>query len=300
MKLWLLMTLLAVSTGTRALETASQSAEIRYDSRNRPVIATEVNGQGPYYMVVDTGAESSLMMPALAERLKLESFDSGLTITGATGSIAAQAYPVDAFKSKLFDISYVGLLAMPNTGSTEAAGIIGMDLFSNGALIFDLAANKLKTAPSGEVAGHYITIPAIEDDSLLIHVNVKMNGVEIPALIDTGAAASIANLATIKALGWQTTDAHLTDDGAILGATTDTNRIKKATVDTISLGGITMREVPIRFTIDNDGQAPSLILGVDVLNSLIGFAIDFPKQELLIYLPQLTTQAHLASIAPTV
>ena len=286
MKLSVLLTLCAVSAGAWASENTTSSTEMRYDSRNRPVIATEVNGEGPYYMVVDTGAESSLMMPALAELLKLESFDSGLTINGATGAIAAKAYPVDSFESDLFDISYVGLLAMPNAGATEAAGIIGMDLFAEKALVFDAAAHQLRTVPSGEVEGNYLTVPAIRRDGLLVHINVKMNGVEMPALIDTGAAATIANASALKALGWRTTDAHLIDDGTILGATSNTSAIKKATVSTISVGGITMRDVPVRFTMNTEGQPPELILGGDVLNSLLGFAIDFPKQEFLIKLPE--------------
>lgn len=289
MKPAFLVTLLWVATGAGAQASSVPSTEIRYDSRSRPVIATQVNQQGPYFMVVDTGAESSLMMPALAAHLKLESFDTGLTINGATGVIAAKAFPVDSFTSELFDVSYVGLLEVPYAGSTEAAGIIGMDLFADNALVFDYASRAMRVVPSGEVQGKYVTVPALADDSLLIRVNVKMNGVDIPALVDTGAAATIANLAALKALGWHLTDPHLTDDGTIQGATSDSSQIKKTTIDTIALGGITLRDVPVRFTTQADGQTPSLILGTDVLNSLIGFAVDFPKQEFLIFLPDTNT-----------
>ena len=285
MKSLFLLALFAMTTNALACEGSIPSTEMRFDSRNRPVIATEVNGQGPYYMVVDTGAESSLMQPALAKLLKLESFDSGLTINGATGTIAAKAFPVDSFTSDLFDVSYVGLLAFPNPGSTEAAGVIGMDLFADNTLVFNFDEGKLQVLPSGQLECNYLTIPAIKDESLLLQIKVKMNGVEIPALIDTGAATSIANLSALNALGWQATDTHLSDDGSILGATADERKIKKANINEISLGGISIRDIPIRFTLNDDGQSPALILGSDVLNSLLGFAIDFPQQKLLIKLP---------------
>lgn len=285
MKTLFLLALVVIAVGAVAQETTAPTAQIRFDSRNRPVIATNVNGQGPYYMVVDTGAETSLMAPALAKRLKLNSFDSGLTINGATGTVAAKAFAVDAFTSNLFDVSYVGLLAFPNPGSTEAAGVIGMDLFANNALVFDLTAGNMQVLESGQLAGNYLTIPAIKDNSVLIHIMVKMNGVDIPTLIDTGAAVSIANLATLEALGWQPTDPRLSDDGNILGATTDVSNIKKANMDTITMGGIKLQDVPIRFTVHNDDQSPALILGSDVLNSLLGFAVDFPQQQFLIKLP---------------
>ena len=263
-----------------------QSAEIRYDSRNRPVIATQVNQQGPYYMVVDTAAESSLMMPALAKQLKLESFDTGLTINGATGSMTARAFPVDSFTSELFDLSYVGLLSLPNSGSTEAAGIIGMDLFAQNALIFDVIRGQLQVAPSGQIKGRYVSLDAITDGSLLVSIMVKINGVEIPALIDTGAAVTLANFATLKALGWHSEDSKLVDDGEIRGATADTHAIKLGKVNSLALGSITLHDVPVRFTTQHDGQPASLILGSDILNNLLGFAIDFPKQQFLIKLPE--------------
>ena len=261
-------------------------AEIRFDSRNRPVIATQVNQQGPYYMVVDTAAESSLMMPALAKRLNLQGFDTGLTINGATGSVAAKAFGVDTFSSELFELSYVGLLALPHSGSTEAAGIIGMDLFAHNALVFDLRLGQLHVVPSGLVKGRYASIDGIDDGSLLVSIMVKINGVAIPALIDTGAAVTIANFAALKALGWHSKDSHLVDDGEIRGATADTQQIKLGIVNTIALGGITLSDVPLRFTTENDGQPASLILGSDILNNLLGFAIDFPKQQFLIKLPE--------------
>ncbi|WP_156103974.1 pepsin/retropepsin-like aspartic protease family protein [Shewanella mangrovi] len=292
------LTTAVASTSAAASETAPQvtqsatqtttaaAAQIRYDNRGRPVIATQVNGKGPYYMVVDSAAESSLIVPALGKLLGVQSVDSGLVIRGATGKVQAKMYPIDQFTSSLFDEKQIGLLELPNPGSTPAAGIIGMDLFANQALVFDIAHGQLRTATSGAVAGHYATVKAIDNQSLLISVMVKLNGVEIPALIDTGAAATIGNYAAMRALGWDHNSKALQDDGAIRGATADTSAIKKASIATFAFGPLTMRDVPLRFTTQDDGRPARITLGSDILNNFIGFALDFPKRELLIMLPE--------------
>lgn len=261
-------------------------AQLRYDNRGRPVIATQVNGQGPYYMVVDSGAESSLIVPALGQLLGINSVDSGMTIRGATGKVAAQVYPIDSFASGLFNEPQIGLFELPNASSTQAAGIIGMDLFADKALVFDIAHGELRTEASGKVAGHYATVKAVDDQRLLMRVMVKLNGVEIPALIDTGASATIGNFAAMKALGWDENSSELQDDGAIRGATSHASQIKKAAIKSFGFGPMTMRDVPVRFTTQDNGQPAELNIGSDLLNNLLGFAFDFPKGELLIMLPE--------------
>lgn len=272
--------------------TTSASAPLRYENRGRPVIATQVNGKGPYYMVVDTGAESSLMVPALGELLGVKSVDSGLVIRGATGRMQAQMYPIDQFQSGLFNEQQIGLLALPNPGSTPAAGIIGMDLFAHKALVFDTAHQQLRAEPTGHVTGHYATVKAVDDQRLLMTIMVKINGVELPALIDSGAAATIGNLAAMKALGWQLDSSELQDDGAIRGATQHQSAIKKATIASFGFGPLTMRDVPVRFTTQDDGQPAKLNIGSDLLNSLLGYGLDFPQRELLIMLPPSVTASH--------
>ncbi|QSX34146.1 aspartyl protease family protein [Shewanella avicenniae] len=266
-------------------EQAPAAAQLRYENRGRPVIETQVNGKGPYFMVVDTGAESSLIVPALGDILGVQPMDSGLVIRGATGKMQAKMYPIDEFSSAIFHEQQIGLLELPNPGSTPAAGIVGMDLFADKALVFDIANGQLRTETSGAVKGHYATVKAIDNQSLLISVMVSLNGVEIPALIDTGAAATIGNYAAMQALGWQTDSPELQDDGAIRGSTAHTSAIKKAAISTFAFGPLKMRDVPVRFTTQDDGQAARITLGSDLLNNFIGFALDFPKRELLIMLP---------------
>lgn len=267
-------------------------AEIRYDRANRPVIATEMNGKGPYFMVVDTASQATLMVPQLAKLLGLTALDSDMTINGATGAVKAQFYPVDRFTSPLFDIRDVGLLALPNPGSTQAAGIIGMDMFIDKALAFHTHERYLTTYPTGQVPGNYATLKAHDSASGLLTVTVQINGIDVPALVDSGAAATIANEGVLAALGWNFNDEHLVDDGEIAGATSDVTSIKKATIHTLQLGPIKLSDVPVRFTPPRGESRPELILGNDILNLFNGYALDFPAQEFLIFYPPKKSPQH--------
>lgn len=273
------------TASTQPTESTVQ-AEMRFDNRGRPVIATMINQSGPYFLAVDTAAETSLLVPQLGELLKLTPHDSELTINGATGSSKAQIYPVDHFSSLLFNEEYLGLLMMPNGGTTNAGGIIGMDLFAQHILFFDLQNRQLKKLAPGTLNGSFAKIKATKQGDTLLRVNVKLNDIDIPALIDSGAAITLANAAALQALGWRKDDPRLQTEGEIGGATNEKSPIKKAQIDTLAIGPLTFRDIPVRFTTEQQAAQPELILGSDLLNHLAGYALDFPNGEFLIKLPE--------------
>lgn len=289
----------ASTVSAPAEQPAHHAAQLRYDNRQRPVIATQINGSGPYFMVVDTAAEASFLVPKMGEILSLPALESDMTIRGATGVSKVNFFPVDTFSSELFSYTSMVIFELPNPGSTPAAGIIGMDIFQDSALAFHTATGELSTAPSGSFSHdskHFLPVDALSHDGLSMKVTVKLNGVEIPATIDTGAAATIANPAAMKALGWHADDEHLKDDGAIHGATTDAVAIKRATVDSLALGPVTLRDIPVRFTMQEDNRPASLTLGVDLLNALNGFVLDFPAGKFYIMLPETESRQSTSNL----
>lgn len=295
---------LAAASGLNVSATAPEptlhaAAQLRYDNRQRPVIATQINGSGPYFMVVDTAAEASFLVPKMSEVLSLSAVESDMTIRGATGVSKVNFFPVDTFTSALFSFSGMAMFELPNAGSTPAAGIIGMDIFQDKALVFHTASGELSTATSGSFTNNtsqFLPIDALPHHGLAMQVNIRLNGVEIPATIDTGAAVTIANPAALAALGWETDDSRLQDDGAIRGATTDAVAIKQATMETLAMGPVTMRDIPVRFTMQDDNQPPSLTLGVDLLNALDGFVVDFPAGKFYIMLPPAESRQNVSNI----
>ncbi|WP_448664660.1 aspartyl protease family protein [Sphingomonas sp. CJ20] len=262
------------------------SEALRYDDRGRPMVAIQVNGQGPFDMVLDTGAQSSLMAPALADRLGLRPMASDLQINGATGADAASIYPIDRFSNGLIDESQIGLLRFPNPQSTSALGIIGMETFTGRRLVFDRVAHRVTAAASGTAAPGFVSLSGTLGQDGLLLVPILINGVKMRALVDTGAAVTVANTAALHALGWADDDARLRQSGQIRGATATGQGVRTAKMETLTIGPATLRQVPIYFTGAQDGDAsPAIILGADILNLFEAFALDFPRAELLIKIP---------------
>lgn len=260
------------------------------DTRGRPTIEAEINGKGPFRMVVDTAAQTSLLTPTLVDELGLPAIGA-MEVGGVAGQQQAALYGVDHFKTALFDRSAVGMIALPNATVTEARGIVGMEMFTQNRVVFDNAAERLTIEPSGSSTTDFVAVAGRLSDSGLLEVPVEIDGVTFNALIDTGASVSVGSGAALKALGWTETDPRLAPAGAIRGATDHGTAVLKGAVGRIRLGPVNFRDVPLIFVAGEvsetkDGETPNLILGSDLLNNLDAFALDFPKAELQVRIPR--------------
>jgi predicted aspartyl protease len=151
--------------------------------------------------------------------------------------------------------------------------------------MFDRTGQKVRFMPSAPAGDGHVTIKG-EANGGLLTVPVKLNGVAMKALIDTGAGITLANPAALKALGWDAKDPRLSDAGQIHGATADGADVRKGEVETLNIGPMTMHKVPMYFSTAATGdQEPSIILGVDLLDQLDAYALDFPRGELQIRMP---------------
>lgn len=270
---------------------SSQSETLRYDDQGRPVIGVRIDDAGPYDMVVDTAAQTSFVTSALIAELGLAPKGDSVTISGATGGAQVVSYPVRRFVSGLFDQRGIAPLALPNAGSTRARGIVGMDLFRNGKLLFDRRNARIESRASGAALAGFAAISGRTTQDNLLLVPVVLNGVKILAMIDSGAARTVANTAVLRALGWADNDPRLRRGGEIRGATAQRMPVRLGTIDAIALGPATFRRIELLFSDDAvtggmgiDGR-PALLLGSDLLNALEAYAIDFPRGELQIRIP---------------
>lgn len=263
---------------------APAEVPLQHDSRGRPVMTVTVNGQGPFPMVVDTAAQTSLLTRALADELKLKPLSHRMQVTGATATAAARLYPVERMTNPLLNARRIALVELTNSGVTEARGIIGMEFFGNRRLLVDRSTRTIAALPSGPAGPGYATIAGQATPEGFVAVPLTLDGVRIPAVIDSGAAVTVANAAALRLLGWSENDPRLTDGGEIRGASAGGQKIRSARIGALSIGRIALSNVPVM--IADDGNAvPSIILGSDLLNLFPGYAVDFPRRELHIKLP---------------
>jgi len=263
---------------------APAQAPLLHDTRGRPVMTVQINGKGPFPMVVDTAAQTSLMSRALATELALKPLNGGIGVNGATGSEQARLYPVDRMTNALVDARYVAMVELANGGVTEARGIIGMEFFTSRKLLIDRSTNRIAAEPSAPAGPGFATIVGSRTGEGFVQIPLTLDGVRIPALIDTGAAVTIANTAAFRLLGWAENDPRLSDGGEIRGASAGGQKIRIARIGTLSIGKIGLSNVPVMISGDGNSK-PSIILGDDLLNLFSGYSIDFPRAELHIKVP---------------
>jgi membrane-associated protease RseP (regulator of RpoE activity) len=126
------------------------------------IVKVKLNGKGPYNLIFDTGAPSTLISPRIAK-------DAGLTkdikdkppiaLFGMMGSVQVKEFQVGDVKAEnvsamILDHPTVKLFSdeyEPKYGKIE--GIVGFPFFAHFRMTVDYAAKEMTFAPSGYKAG---------------------------------------------------------------------------------------------------------------------------------------------------
>lgn len=126
------------------------------------IVKVKLNGKGPYNLIFDTGAPSTLISPRVAK-------DAGLTkdvkdkppiaIFGMMGSVNVKEFQVGAVKAEgvsamILDHPTVKLFSQEYEAKYGAIeGIVGFPFFAQFRMTVDYAAKELTFVPSGFKAG---------------------------------------------------------------------------------------------------------------------------------------------------
>lgn len=267
---------------TASIETGS--ALLTRDPQGWFTIPVTLNGEGPFPFIVDTGAQRTVISPAVADRLGLSSIP-GVEVQGASGNGAGRMAVLQRYKSGLFDRRFELAPVMP-AGGAVMTGVVGMSPFVSGRLEMDLANLRVSAGPSTEPPVGFVTVPIrIVQDTFAI-ADITVDGVPAKAMVDTGSLRSTANPQLQEALGLKANDPRLLPDRPLGGATTDKVAAVKAVLHRISIGPIVFSDPEVRFAnapvfarlgLDN---GPAIILGLDQLSKLKALAIDYPHSQL--------------------
>lgn len=180
----------APPTGSVTLEGPRVELPLDLGTR-RPMIAVTVNGQGPYWFVVDTGSAGNVIDSGLAAQLTLTSV--GVQRVGSPGGppIEAHRFAIDSLAAEglqLTGIEAVGIDLAAMAGDTFQ-GIIGMRSFRDYLVTFDYPGARLVVESGSLTAGAAGTV-AYDGGSRLIRIEIDVAGVRLPADLDTGSPAS--------------------------------------------------------------------------------------------------------------
>lgn len=272
---------------TRAFA-AQFNAPLRFDSAGRPLIDVTINDQGPFPMVLDTGAAATALTPAVVARLALQ--EAGRArVQGASGVQEVPLYRLDS-------VAVAGLrreqqmgAVLPNNPSAEGhGGVLGAGTFLNTRIKFDFAGNSFHVddgATRAPLAGSVRTSVEFRHRTFAFF-NARVDGVDARAVLDTGARRSVANAHLRTALGFAANDPRFRAVEGIGGATGHSTETFGADARSIIIAGHDFGAFEIAFAelsvFPQLGLAdvPGIILGMDILRRARALTLDYSSAEM--------------------
>jgi predicted aspartyl protease len=173
---------------------SSDSSATRKDGSGRAVALVNINGQGPFRFIVDTGANRSVVSEALAARLGLAPAGEGV-VHSVDGSQFANLVNIDslAFGALRLAAGETPVLDGPMLNGEH--GLLGADGMKGRLLHVDFTRNCVQILESAAQIPmtDWLRVPAEVRFGSLLMVQGRIMGVRINVLIDTGSDISLAN-----------------------------------------------------------------------------------------------------------
>lgn len=283
----------AASSPEEITEIIVQAPEARYvaptrrDQIGRIWAPVYINDQGPFRLVLDTGASRSCVIAKVAKTLGLvPDASQSMRLQAVTGSATVPTIRVDSLLIGDLEISDSRLPIIPDAlGGAE--GILGNEGLRDRRVYIDFRHDLIsithshnRTAPPG-----FMTIPFKLERGRLLIVDAWLGRVRAKAIIDTGGQSTIGNLALRDALlrknSWETPTVD-----QIQGVTAEVQEGEGRRAPAIQFGPIDINTHRMTFA---DMQIfeywkltkePALLIGMDALGLLDTLIIDYRRNEL--------------------
>jgi predicted aspartyl protease len=222
------------------------------------VLADGAINDHPIRMIVDTGAWRTILSRDAAERLGLKmTSETRLRTYGIGGqtnlSIARlKTYRVGSF-STTNEPMLVGL--EHPLESPDIAGVMGEEVFSQTDVEFDVAGGVIRFLKATGCRGGQLAywgkaysqapFEAFDPDNPRLLAKVKLNGVTLTALLDTGASISTVTLGAAASAGVTPHSPGVTPAGIMRGMGAKEVPSWVATFDTFAIGDETIGHAKI-------------------------------------------------------
>jgi predicted aspartyl protease len=243
-----------------------------------------INGKGPYRLVLDTGANSSAIIPSVARSLGAPLHDKKVQLHGVTGSAIVPVVMADSMEVGDLFIDGASLPVVADVfGGAE--GVLGPKGMADKRIFIDFGNDLIRIQRSrGQSAGRgYARMPLEFTDGQLPMFEIRIGGIRTKAILDTGAQITLGNDSLREALLRRKREGI---DTTVIGVTLDEQTGKSFAVPTIVLDSIQVRNMRVTFgdmfIFDKweMTEEPALLLGMDVIGTLDQLVIDYKMREL--------------------
>ncbi|QUD86763.1 aspartyl protease family protein [Phenylobacterium montanum] len=279
------------------------------DAARRMSVGVELNRQGPFTFVVDTGANRSVVASETAAALALPSAGEE-DVHGILGAEQSRVVLVD--RLTIGEVTS-RRLRLPTLGadSLGVQGLLGVDVFGDRRVVLNFHDDRLEIGPSydgvsvtrgdrlrgsssfaSDDTSDGVRVPARYRGGQLIIVDADVGGLPVTAFLDSGSQNTVANLALYKQML-----EHKPDQVAkllkveLLSATGQVAPGDLCLLPSLRLGGLKMTGLSAVYadlhTFDIWGLStrPSILVGVDVLRHFNAVELDFGRRQVTFHTP---------------
>jgi predicted aspartyl protease len=258
------------------------------DSNLRYTIPVRIDGAGPYNFMIDTGSQATAVTDRVMRGVILPSAGEAMVVGMASRRI------VDLVELDRFEVADRTLhnIAAPvlQHRHVGADGIIGLDTLQDFRVLIDFRDETIAMADADEDIGRRgfeIVVRARSKLGQLLITDALIEGVRATVIIDTGAQASMGNLALQRRISAKRAQEVKTTDVNGASIFSDLSYARS-----IEFQGLEVSNVPITFADTPAFEAlglqdkPVLSLGMQHLRLFDRVAIDFAKRQILFDLPR--------------
>ena len=263
----------------------------RLDRIGRIVAPVMINGQGPFRLVVDTGASHTTLSPELAARLGLAPKENVvLMLNGVTGVEQVPAVRIDRLQAGDLIVEHVEAPIVQSSIMAGADGILGVAGLQQERITVDFIRDRItisRSRPSDDTSG-MLRIQATRVAGGLLMVETRIGGVKARTVIDTGAERTLGNAVLRDQLRLRKRIGEAQEVTTVFGTTSETSDGELQRIPTMVLGGATINQVNVVFgdfhifkvwDLENE---PTLLLGMDVLGTVRQLIIDYRRREVYV------------------
>jgi hypothetical protein len=286
---------------------AGAQLETAFDEAKRMTVPVFINNRGPFFFVVDTGANRSVVAQEVAVACQLPSAGQA-DVHGIAG-----VEPAPLVKVRRLRVGEVGSsnLDLPTVSRARlgADGLLGVDMLRNRRVQLDFVQNRFDISPSQQGAEigrannsripsnlEPVRVPAQYRFGQLVILDAQVGDVQISAFLDSGSQVTVGNRALRDAVVRTRPDfgVHLAPV-PLISATGQTAMGEFAPLPTLRLGGMAINQVLGIFAelhifeLWKLQDRPAILIGVDVLRHFHDVTLDFARRQ-VIFAPQLPTR----------
>ncbi len=275
-----------------AVPVAAAAQPLEILPSGHPVVLVRIDGGAPKRFVIDTAASSTTIMPKLRTEMPgLVAKLSDDPLDGAAGRSDVETTVVKQVEvaGHVFRSPELMLLPPGPTDHLGVDGILGADIIADYVIELDIPGRSWRMTPkveAGMLGGLPASVPFVLDDMRAPRLAIRLNGVEVPAILDTGARGTIINWAAAKAIGITLDSPGVVKATDIKGATNHAMPSVEAPIAALTIGEARVEGRKVRiadlsifkilgFTLEQ----PAVILGIDMFADR-RFVIDHPALRL--------------------